>query len=401
MASNEGLSQEEMIELIKKAQAGSKEAEAKMVEGNIRLIWSVVERYRKSRVPPEDLFQIGAYGLLKAIRNFDFSYNVYFSTYAIPMIRGEIQRFVRDIGTDPLRVPRSIKQLAYRIVKQGLTEHSVEQVCDVLGETDIELVKDTLKYIQTGRTVRSIEQPAYEDKGREIRIIDTLGGGIEEDKWVENIALQQALNVLEERERKVINLRYFKDWTQQDIADEIGVSQAQVSRIESNALLKLRGLMKGDIDMARGDREKAIELLKTTDLTYKEISELTGVPTGSLGVMARKYRSPEVSKRNKTRGGRIASERLKGKKEQKAETKLETEVPVMEEQVVVNKDEEQLTQLVSVSKESEESLSFEISVSLKGQKIKKDEAVSSIKKVVDILKMAPTETVSFDVKIRN
>ena len=238
------LTQTQMDELLIKAQSGDEMAKQQLVEGNLRLVLSVIQRFEKRGECPDDLFQVGCIGLIKAIDNFDPSLNVRFSTYGVPMIIGEVRRYLRD--NNPIRVSRSMRELAYRslgvreeILRRENREPSTEEIATALGE-DREAV---------GRAMEAIVEPVslyesvYSDGDDSVYVIDQLSDtsrGSSDESWLENIALREAVSTLTPREQAIIQMRFFKDKTQMEIAGEIGISQAQVSRLEKGALEKLR-----------------------------------------------------------------------------------------------------------------------------------------------------------------
>lgn len=244
-ASTELLSHEETMELIKKAQAGDKEAQAILVDHNLGLVRSVLKRFNNRGYDTEDLFQLGCIGLIKAIQKFKPKYEVRFSTYAIPMIVGEIKRFLRDDGM--VKVSRSLKQTAAKVkaAKEKLTkklgrEPTINEICDEVKIDKEEVVM----------ALDSNYQPDYlydvihHDDGSPIYLIDKIGNNETEDLEVlDRIVLKQALSQLEPRERQIIIMRYFKDKTQTEIAEMLGISQVQVSRIEKRVLQNMKNYL--------------------------------------------------------------------------------------------------------------------------------------------------------------
>lgn len=236
------LSNEEMTELFKAMQAGDDTACEKIVSGNLRLVLSVVQRFANRGENPDDLFQVGCIGLIKAVKNFDLSQNVRFSTYGVPMILGEIRRYLRDDNS--IRVSRSIRDIAYKSlqIRDELTnkngkEPKIGEIADILGipKYDVVFALDAIQ------DPVSLFEPIYNDGGDPIYVMDQVKDDKNTDKvWTENIAINDALNCLNEREQKIIDLRFFNGKTQMEVADEIGISQAQVSRLEKNALMHLR-----------------------------------------------------------------------------------------------------------------------------------------------------------------
>lgn len=231
-------------ELIRRAQQGDESAKATLIEENTGLIWSVVKRFSTRGQEVEDIFQIGTIGLLKCIEKFDFTYDVQFSTYAVPMILGEIRRFFRDNGM--IKVSRSLKELHMRALRMQeqlqtsqLQEVSITQLAQALEVP----VEDLIEAMEAGRTVESLSQCTYQNgEGNEITVEEQLGVA-EEDLIVNRIFLQDALKTLAPRERQIISLRYFSDKTQTEIAKTLGISQVQVSRIEKRVLQQLRNTL--------------------------------------------------------------------------------------------------------------------------------------------------------------
>lgn len=307
MAKHKLLSHEETMELIGAAQSGSEEAKEKLVDANTRLIWNMVQRYKSRGYDLEDIFQIGAIGLLRAIDKFDMSYEVKFTTYAVPMIMGEIQRFLRDDGA--VRVSRSIKELSYKIKRDELLDKSPEHICEVLGEKSIEQVKLAIQYITKGQVSSMDEVFFNSEDGDDITLADRMESDVNGNNWFNNIALRRAIEHLSPRERRIIALRYYQDRTQSEVAKELGVSQVQVSRLEKRILTTLKELLEEeDVEMAKGvkgtgagDRDKAVHLLKFSSYTLKEIHEATGVPLGTMGTLAKQHRPEEITEAIKAR----------------------------------------------------------------------------------------------------
>lgn len=230
------------IALIRKSHDGDKEAREQLVEENIGLIWCVVRRFGGRGVEMEDLFQIGSIGLLKAIDKFDLDYDVKFSTYAVPMISGEIRRFLRDDGM--IKVSRSLKELSYRSMKAGekLTdrlgrEPTMEELSLELGVEKEELVQA----MEAGGEVDSLYRPIHQKEGSEIRLLDKIEEKDKsEDKILDRMMLKELLETLNSDERRLIWLRYFADRTQSDVGKIMGISQVQVSRMEKRIIESLR-----------------------------------------------------------------------------------------------------------------------------------------------------------------
>jgi len=232
------LKQEEMSQLLLLARNGDREARDKLVEGNLRLVLSVTQRFMGRGENPDDLFQVGCIGLLKAVQNFDATKEVRFSTYGVPMIAGEIRRYLRD--NSPIRVSRSVRDLAYRILQckeQMLLELGREPTMEQIAQR-LELpLRDVVGAMDAIAVPISLYDPVYADGGDPLTVMDQVRDTRNTDeKWLDHIALQDAMERLGERERQILALRFQEGKTQMEVAGEIGISQAQVSRLEKNAL---------------------------------------------------------------------------------------------------------------------------------------------------------------------
>jgi len=226
----------EVKRLIALAQAGDMSARDRLVQSNIRLVWSVVQRFMNRGYEPEDLFQIGCIGLLKSVDKFDLSYDVKFSTYAVPMIIGEIQRFLRDDGT--IKVSRSLKELANKVrkMKDELSKTmgrlpTISEVAERLGITP----EDVIFAQEANKPPTSIHETVFENDGDPITLMDQIADESQEN-WFDKMALAEAIEGLSERERTIVYLRYFRDKTQSEVASRLGISQVQVSRLEKKIL---------------------------------------------------------------------------------------------------------------------------------------------------------------------
>ncbi|WP_096434784.1 RNA polymerase sporulation sigma factor SigF [Alteribacter populi] len=230
----------ELKRLIAEAQDGSQQARDRIVNHNTRLVWSVVQRFLNRGYEPDDLFQIGCIGLIKSVDKFDLNYDVKFSTYAVPMIIGEIQRFLRDDGT--VKVSRSIKESANRIrkMKEELTKTlgRVPTVNEIAKSLDM-TPEDVVFAQEASRNLSSIHETVYENDGDPITLLDQISDQ-NEGKWFDKIALKDVIQKLEERERLIVYLRYYKDQTQSEVAERLGISQVQVSRLEKKILKQLK-----------------------------------------------------------------------------------------------------------------------------------------------------------------
>lgn len=236
------LKNEEMMELMRRMRDGDESARQQLIEGNLRLVLSVIQRFVGRGENPDDLFQVGCIGLLKAIQNFDPDKNVKFSTYGVPMISGEIRRYLRD--NSAIRVSRSVRDTAYRVlqckeemIRENQQEPTMEQIAERLG-TAVEEVVFALDAISIPV---SLYEPVYSDGGDPLTVMDQVCDNRNTDeRWVENLDLQQAIGRLGERERHILAMRFYDGKTQMEVANEIGISQAQVSRLEKNAVQNIR-----------------------------------------------------------------------------------------------------------------------------------------------------------------
>ncbi|MGN1223040.1 MAG: RNA polymerase sporulation sigma factor SigG [Christensenellales bacterium] len=232
------LKNKELDELMIKLKNGDKDARDLFINANLRLVLSVVHRFTNRFDNPDDLFQVGTVGLIKAINNFDTSLNVRFSTYAVPMIIGEIRRFLRD--NNSLRVSRSIRDTAYKILqsRQKLTlEKNVEPTLEEIAK-DLDLKVSEVAFALDSITEPvSLFDPVYSDGSETVRVMDQISDSKNnQDEWVENFALKDALKKLGKREKQILLLRYYLGKTQMEVSEEVGISQAQVSRLEKTAI---------------------------------------------------------------------------------------------------------------------------------------------------------------------
>lgn len=240
------LTAEEKAELFRRIKNGDEQARELYIKGNLRLVLSVIRRFQNSSENADDLFQIGCIGLIKAIDNFDTSLNVKFSTYAVPMILGEIRRYLRD--NNSIRVSRSLRDIAYKTIytrenymRQHLKEPTIAEIADEIG-IDKEMIVYAMDAIQSPV---SLFEPVYSEGGDTLYVMDQISDKKNrEENWVEDISLRDAMNRLGERERHIIDLRFYEGKTQMEVADEIGISQAQVSRLEKHALRSMRNYLR-------------------------------------------------------------------------------------------------------------------------------------------------------------
>lgn len=236
------LNNKEKEELFIEIKKGNKEARQKFINGNLKLVLSVIKRFNNRNENVDDLFQVGCIGLIKAIDNFDLSQNVLFSTYAVPMIIGEIRRHLRD--NNSIRVSRSLRDIAYkslqikeRILNEKNREATIEEIAKELG-----IEKEDIAYaLDAIQEPVSLYEPVYNDGADALFIMDQLSDNKNVDEnWIEDIAIGESLKKLTDRERMIIKKRFYDGKTQMEVADEIGISQAQVSRLEKSALSHMR-----------------------------------------------------------------------------------------------------------------------------------------------------------------
>lgn len=236
------LKESEKTELLKKCRAGDKQAREKLISGNLRLVLSVIQKFMGRGENPDDLFQVGCIGLIKAIDNFNIELDVRFSTYAVPMISGELKRYLRD--NTPIRISRSLRDLAYRAMqaKEMLTaklsrEPDITEIAAELGVPKA----DVVTALESISDPVSLYEPVYSDAGDTLYVLDQIGDGNDSDGWIDELSFKEALVSLNEREKKILYLRFLRGHTQMEVAREIGISQAQVSRLEKNTLDKIKG----------------------------------------------------------------------------------------------------------------------------------------------------------------
>lgn len=232
----------EMMEMLQKIKQGDKDAREAFLTGNLRLVLSVIQRFGSRGENPDDLFQVGCIGLIKALDNFDLSHGVKFSTYAVPMIIGEVRRYLRD--NNAIRVSRSLRDLAYKALqtRENLSRQIQREptVAEIAKELDV-AHEDVVLALESIQDPISLYEPVFHDDGDAIYVMDQVSDTKNTDeRWIENIALSEAMKKLSPRERRILNLRFFEGKTQMEVAEEISISQAQVSRLEKNALKYMR-----------------------------------------------------------------------------------------------------------------------------------------------------------------
>ena len=240
------LKPEEKKELFQKIKKGNLYAREQYIKGNLRLVLSVIKRFQNSNENADDLFQIGCIGLMKAVDNFDDTLNVKFSTYAVPMIIGEIRRYLRDYNS--IRVSRSLRDIAYKTIyakesmtKKNLREPTLTEIADEIG-IEKEMIVYALDAIQSPV---SLFEPVYSEGGDTLYVMDQISDKKnKEEHWLEKISLCEAMHRLDKRERHIIEMRFYEGKTQMEVAEEIGISQAQVSRLEKNALKTMKNYLR-------------------------------------------------------------------------------------------------------------------------------------------------------------
>lgn len=235
------LKENEKIELLKKARNGDKKAREELINGNLRLVLSVIQRFQNRGESMDDLFQVGVIGLIKAIDNFNLDLQVKFSTYAVPMCIGEIRRYLRD--DNPIRVSRSMRDTAYKAmqVKENLINKNKKEptIEEIAKELDMEKSEVVLALEAIVDPI-SLYDPVYNDGGDTIYVMDQIGDNNSDSDWIDEIMIKDELNNLDKREQNILYLRFMQGKTQMEVAKEVGISQAQVSRLEKNALKRIK-----------------------------------------------------------------------------------------------------------------------------------------------------------------
>ncbi len=236
------LKESEKIELLRKAHSGDKQARDELIKGNLRLVLSVIQRFSNRGENMDDLFQVGVIGLIKAIDNFNLDLDVRFSTYAVPMCIGEIRRYLRD--DNAVRVSRSMRDTAYkamqvkeRLINENQKEPTVEEIAK-----ELEMKKsDVVLALEAIVDPVSLYEPVYNDGGDTIYVMDQVGDSNSDTDWIDEIMIKDEIKHLDDRERNIMYLRFMQGKTQMEVAKEVGISQAQVSRLEKNALKRIKG----------------------------------------------------------------------------------------------------------------------------------------------------------------
>lgn len=236
------LKEKQKMELLKRAREGDNNARDELISGNLKLVLSVIQRFSNRGENPDDLFQIGCIGLIKAIDNFDLSLDVRFSTYAVPMIIGEIRRFLRDNSS--LRISRSLKDTAYRamqVKEELIAKNGKEPTIDEIAKQMDANREDVVLALESIVDPVSLYEPVYSDGSDTIYVMDQVGDKNEESNWLDEMMLKDAIKNLPNREKRILRLRFFDGKTQMEVANEIGISQAQVSRLEKAAIDRIKG----------------------------------------------------------------------------------------------------------------------------------------------------------------
>lgn len=235
------LKEKEKMELLKKMRAGDEKAREELINGNLRLVLSVIQRFANRGENLDDLFQVGVIGLIKAVDNFNIDMGVRFSTYAVPMIIGECRRYLRDFNA--VRVSRSMRDTAYkamqvkeRLMNETQREPTVEEIAKELGISKSEVVLALEAIVEPV----SLYEPVYSDGGDTIYVMDQVGDGNDDSNWIDEIMFKEEMKNLGPREKKILNMRFMQGKTQMEVAKEIGISQAQVSRLEKGAINRIK-----------------------------------------------------------------------------------------------------------------------------------------------------------------
>ncbi|MEG0979702.1 MAG: RNA polymerase sporulation sigma factor SigG [Oscillospiraceae bacterium] len=235
------LKESEKMELLKRVKQGDKKARENLINGNLRLVLSVIQRFTNRGENLDDLFQVGCIGLIKSIDNFDISQNVRFSTYAVPMIIGEIRRYLRD--NNSVRVSRSVRDMAYhamqakeKLINEHQRDPKIEEIAKELGVPK----EDVVIALEAIVEPVSLYEPVYLDGGDTIYVMDQVGDNTNDDDWIDEILLKQSIKDLSPREKKILTMRFMQGKTQMEVAQEINISQAQVSRLEKSALKQIK-----------------------------------------------------------------------------------------------------------------------------------------------------------------
>lgn len=300
---------EETRALFKEAQKGSKEALEELTVKNVKMIQEIANQFKHTKHDPEDLFQLASIGFIRAVQKFDVERGLAFSTYAYPVIRSEIFKFLRTDGM--IRTPRAIQEVQRLLKKHDCYDKTPEEISEIIEIENIELIKDSLEHLHKGK-VLSLSGIMFSSSGGDNDItLEEMVVGEDSSFWDDNIALKEAMKKLDEGEKRLVHMRYKLEMPQGEVARSLGVSQTQVSRLERKLMGKLKVYMGlatelPDVDKkppkdlrgklgkghkgSTGNREEALRLLKTSSLSYQDISEMTGVPYGSLAKLGKTHR---------------------------------------------------------------------------------------------------------------
>ena len=268
------ISEEKKRELLKKTRGGDKAARSELINGNLKLVLSVIQSFASRGADFDDLFQVGCIGLMKAIDNFSTDFNVRFSTYAVPMIMGELRRYLRDSGS--IRVSRSMRDLAYKAMqaREKLTnDNSKEPTIEQIAKEIDAKREDVVIALEAVSDPISLYEPVFSESGDTIYMMDQIGDNNDDRNWLDEIALKEAIIGLDDREKNILKLRFFRGKTQVEVAQEIGISQAQVSRLEKGAPGKIKkALQQKRVNLRRLKRFSFFALLQFVFLVDKKIA---------------------------------------------------------------------------------------------------------------------------------
>ena len=268
------LKESEKTELLRQMRSGDPTAREKLINGNLRLVLSVIQRFSGRGENPDDLFQVGCIGLMKAIDNFSTDFNVRFSTYAVPMIMGELRRYLRDSGS--IRVSRSMRDLAYKAMqaREKLTnDNSKEPTIEQIAKEIDAKREDVVIALEAVSDPISLYEPVFSESGDTIYMMDQIGDNNDDRNWLDEIALKEGIIGLDDREKNILKLRFFRGKTQVEVAQEIEISQAQVSRIEKGAPGKIKkALQQKRVNLRRLTRFSFFALLRFVFLVDKKIA---------------------------------------------------------------------------------------------------------------------------------
>ncbi|UPI13171.1 hypothetical protein [Bacillus phage SBSphiJ6] len=422
------LTKEEFQEKFKAMKEGSQEARDELIERNMNLVYHVVDKkVTVYTYPKEDLIQIGLIGLIKAVDRFDIALNIKFSTYAVPLIFGEILRYIRDDGY--VKISRPIKVIANKILRADLMDSTPEEIKKELNlEDSLPQIKIALEFVNTGLPV-STEATVHNDPdGSEVTLADTIALSHDVNgSWFEKAAVKTAINKLPEKYQKIIKMRYFEDKSQSEIGRAMGVTQVQISRTESKALRQLKVLLTEDEAeyqelTKEGEREsvkrtessvrkeKAIKLLKTTTRTYQDIADEVGLSESMVSRLGKEHRpahlrkrgarkSSQTSEASKVRKGKVVkSDNIRFKKVEKdRDAKKKQEAAVVSVPSIMIEDELDKGRETKVPQTGV--VEFDFNLSVKGTSLSKGTAMEQLKGTMELLNVLPTDQVTLNVKL--